>query len=126
MRLISLLLLALVLSSPAMAQEHRGWSHGGGDMHHHDWHGGWHNPSQDVTSAVLGGIIGGAISNWFSPAPVVIVQPPPPPVVIVQPAPSRPEPWSAEWMDYCNSTYRSFDAHTGYFMGFDGVPHFCR
>ncbi len=47
--------------------------------------------------------------------------------------PSRPayygggmEPWTGEWYRYCSSRYRSFDARTGTFMGYDGRRHFCQ
>lgn len=66
-------------------------------------------------TAVIGGVIGGVIGNWFRPAP--------PPVVVVKPG---PQPWSPEWMDYCQDTYRTFDAKTGFYTGYDGQPHFCR
>ncbi len=31
-----------------------------------------------------------------------------------------PPPWSPDWYDYCAQRYRSFNARTGYFMGYDG------
>jgi hypothetical protein len=53
------------------------------------------------------------------------VQPAP---VYVQPAPTyyAVQPWSPEWYSYCGSKYRSFNASTGYFLGYDGEYHFCR
>lgn len=35
------------------------------------------------------------------------------------------EPWSQEWYRYCSMRYRSFDARTGTFRGYDGRDHFC-
>ncbi|MFP1632323.1 BA14K family protein [Zhengella sp. ZM62] len=35
------------------------------------------------------------------------------------------EPWSREWYRYCENRYRSFDAGSGTFMGYDGKRHFC-
>jgi hypothetical protein len=35
------------------------------------------------------------------------------------------EPWSPEWYRYCEDRYRSFDARTGTFRGYDGRDHFC-
>lgn len=35
------------------------------------------------------------------------------------------EPWSQAWMQYCRATYRSFDARTGTYRGYDGQRHFC-
>ena len=36
------------------------------------------------------------------------------------------EPWSREWYRYCSTRYRSFDARSGTFMGYDGRRHFCQ
>lgn len=78
-----------------------------------------------------GAILGGALSQpryaapyYYEPAPVY-VRPAP---VYVQPAPvyySR-EPWTDGWYAYCDSRYRSFNARTGYFVGYDGQYHFCQ
>jgi hypothetical protein len=35
------------------------------------------------------------------------------------------EPWSRAWYQYCVDRYRSFDARSGTFMGYDGQRHFC-
>lgn len=35
------------------------------------------------------------------------------------------EPWSAGWREWCSNRYRSFNAQTGTFRGFDGLDHFC-
>lgn len=35
------------------------------------------------------------------------------------------EPWSAAWKRYCRSKYRSFNAKSGTFLGYDGKRHFC-
>jgi hypothetical protein len=35
------------------------------------------------------------------------------------------EPWSREWFRYCSNRYRSFNADTGTFRGYDGRDHFC-
>ena len=37
-----------------------------------------------------------------------------------------PPPWTPEWYTYCAQRYRSFNAHTGYFRGYDGLPYFCQ
>ena len=91
---------------------------GGGGGHSPGW---GHGPSG---GEVIGGlIIGNAISNWlFPPRPIVVVAAPPPP----EPVREGPAPWTSEWYDYCNGKYKSFDAKTGYFTGYDGVQHFCR
>lgn len=36
-----------------------------------------------------------------------------------------PEPWTAEWRRYCEQRYRSFNAITGTYRGYDGKDHFC-
>jgi BA14K-like protein len=35
------------------------------------------------------------------------------------------EPWSREWFRYCSNRYRSFNADTGTYRGYDGRDHFC-
>lgn len=35
------------------------------------------------------------------------------------------EPWSAEWANWCDNKYRSFNRSTGTFRGYDGLDHFC-
>jgi hypothetical protein len=36
------------------------------------------------------------------------------------------QPWTPEWYAYCRAKYRSFNPSTGYYLGYDGVYHFCR
>lgn len=76
----------------------------------------------------VGAIIGGAIANSHNNPPVVH-----------RPAPNirqydRPrvvngggsfEPWTKSWFRYCSNKYRSFNASTGTFRGYDGRDHFC-
>ncbi len=35
------------------------------------------------------------------------------------------EPWSPGWREWCSNRYRSFNARTGTYRGFDGLDHFC-
>lgn len=35
------------------------------------------------------------------------------------------EPWTPEWADWCRANYRSFNASTGTYRGYDGLDHFC-
>lgn len=35
------------------------------------------------------------------------------------------EPWTREWREWCDNRYRSFNASTGTFRGYDGKDHFC-
>lgn len=92
-----------------------GWGRGRGD--------GWGRGrgGYDPSVAIVGGILGGFIGNVFAPKPepqVVVVQAP-------APAPEGPAPWTPDWYNYCNAKYRSFDARTGYFTGYDGIQRFC-
>ncbi|MEO1745817.1 MAG: BA14K family protein, partial [Pseudomonadota bacterium] len=49
------------------------------------------------------------------------------------PAPAAPsvvqysslEPWTPGWYRWCDNRYRSFNAETGTFRGYDGRDHFC-
>jgi hypothetical protein len=65
-------------------------------------------------------IIGGAIANSNNPR-----------VIYRQPAAPRAvsggsyEPWSRSWYRYCSNKYRSFNASTGTYRGYDGRDHFC-
>ena len=38
---------------------------------------------------------------------------------------SLTEPWTPAWLSYCRSKFRSFNASSGTFLGFDGKRHFC-
>jgi hypothetical protein len=35
------------------------------------------------------------------------------------------EPWTPGWREWCSNRYRSFNARTGTFRGYDGLDHFC-
>lgn len=35
------------------------------------------------------------------------------------------EPWTPGWREWCSNRYRSFNAQSGTFRGFDGLDHFC-
>jgi len=35
------------------------------------------------------------------------------------------EPWTPGWAQWCDNKYRSFNANTGTFRGYDGRDHFC-
>ncbi len=85
--------------------------------------------------ALLGGVAGFAVGTIFGNAtaqpryyapPPVYVAPPPPPVVY-QPVPVyyAPAPWTPDWYAYCARKYRSFDPHSGTYLGFDGYRRLC-
>ena len=118
--LIALVLSCALVSSASAQHWHGNAGHGWGGGF--GYHGGWdYRGSDGVGSGFLGGIIGGAIGSIFAPAPVIVEQAP----VIVQPAPAL-VPWSPQWYTYCAQRYRTFDAHSGMFIGFDGKPYFCQ
>jgi hypothetical protein len=93
------------LSLPGTAEAGRGWGgHGWGG---HGYYGGrgWGGPGYWGAGLIglgVGAAIGSALAGYGPPA------------------------WSPEWYDYCGQRYRSFNARTGYFMGYDGQPHFCQ
>lgn len=35
------------------------------------------------------------------------------------------EPWTQAWYSYCTQRFRSFDAKSGTYLGYDGKRHFC-
>ena len=92
-----------------------------GHRHHH--HG-------DALAAGIFGFAAGAILSsalapryYYQPAPVYSSAP-----VIYGPTSAYyapPEPWTPEWYSYCSTRYQSFDAQSGYFLGYDGYYHFC-
>jgi BA14K-like protein len=96
--------------------------------HHHNGAG---LAAAGIFGLAAGALLGSALAQpryyrSYEPAPVYIAPPPPP--VYYQPSPAyyaRPDPWTPEWYQYCEQRYRSFDARTGYFLGFDGSYHFC-
>jgi len=47
------------------------------------------------------------------------------PEVITFNEPRTLEPWTPGWREWCQNRYRSFNASTGTFRGYDGLDHFC-
>ncbi len=110
--------------------------------HAEDWrrHRRHHDRSDSVALGALGlatgVIIGGAIANsqpryqervyidpepeYYEPRPVYRRRP-----VVVQESYGSLEPWSPAWYRYCSQRYRSFDADSGTFRGYDGRDYFC-
>jgi hypothetical protein len=93
-----------------------------------------------------GVIVGSAIASqpqrrvYVEPAPVSVYDepeyyvddyppPPPPRRTVYQERRVQytygVEPWTPEWYDYCAARYRSFNARTGTYVGYDGMSHFC-
>lgn len=78
----------------------------------------------------VGAAIGGAIANSHN-SPRVIHRPAP---RVRDYYPDQPravrsggsfEPWTQSWLRYCTNKYRSFNASTGTYRGYDGRDHFC-
>ncbi|KPB02942.1 BA14K family protein [Ahrensia marina] len=106
------------------------------------------NRDGDVAAGVILGIVGGVILNevvrgsqqptYVRPQPQYRapsynnsnVYPPAPrksqPRVVQYDNGYRSlEPWTAGWYEYCDDRYRSFNAKTGTYRGYDGKDHFC-
>lgn len=122
------------------SSRHHNWKHnnyrGGRDYYrgkHYPRHGYRDHRNNDDAIALgiiglgVGAIIGGAIANSNNN-----------PQVIHRPAPVRDydrprvvngggsfEPWTESWFRYCSNRYRSFNASTGTYRGYDGLDHFC-
>lgn len=47
------------------------------------------------------------------------------PRIITYNDPQSLEPWTPGWRAWCEQNYRSFNANTGTFRGYDGLDHFC-
>ncbi|SOE13945.1 BA14K-like protein [Hoeflea halophila] len=89
---------------------------------HHTYH--HHNNSDAIALGIIGlgaaAIIGGAIANSNNPR-VIYRQPSAPRAV----SGGTYEPWSRSWYRYCSKRFRSFNAATGTYRGYDGRDHFC-
>ncbi|WOC16943.1 BA14K family protein [Pseudochrobactrum sp. MP213Fo] len=129
------------------------WSHNNGGWNNNNgwrgrdrnWNRDWdrrdrrNNRNDAIAAGVLGlaagAIIAGAISQ---PQPQPVYREPiynAPPPVYYPPTPARGnynrnyqgsfQPWSREWYNWCSQRYRSFNAQSGTFRGYDGQNHFC-
>ena len=98
---------AAALALPAPAEAGRGYNHG---------HGG-----SSWGAGLLGFGIGAIVGSALAPREVYVEEP-----AYYGPAAYGPPPWTPEWYTYCAQRYRSFNARTGYFRGYDGVPYFCQ
>lgn len=121
------------LSLPVTAEAGHGWGgpgwHGGGYWGPRGGYwgprGGYWGPGWGWGAGAAGLAVGAAIGAALAPPPVVVAPPPPAPVAYGG-AYVAPPPWTPEWYTYCKQQYRSFNARTGYFTGYDGLPHFCQ
>lgn len=87
-----------------------------------------------IIAGVGGLIIGSAIANsnkqrrYVTPRPTYnhnTYPAAPAPVQRKTVTYSSLEPWSQGWYQYCDNRYRSFNAKTGTYRGYDGRDHFC-
>ncbi len=116
--------------SPASADDWR-WR-----RHHRDR--GGDALAAGVVGLAAGAIIAGALSQpryrepayyddydpYYEPRPRYVVRPRPVVRQYYRYA-GAIEPWSPEWYSYCSNRYRSFNARSGTFTGYDGLQHFC-
>jgi hypothetical protein len=100
---------ALTLSAPAEAG------------HYYRGHGG-----SNWGAGLLGFGIGAIVGSALTPREVYVepdydyYEP------VAGPVGYGPPPWTPAWYTYCKQRYRSFNAKTGYFTGYDGLPYFCQ
>jgi hypothetical protein len=78
-----------------------------------------------VGAGLVGFGIGAVVGSALAPREVYVVPAPPPPAYYGPVAYGVP-PWTPDWYMYCAHRYRNFNPHTGYFVGPDGQPYFCR
>ena len=95
-----------VLSRASPAEAYRGWGCG--------WGCGW---GAGLVGFGVGALVGSTIAPRFYG---------PPPPAVYGPAAYGPPAWTPAWYTYCAQRYRSFNPHTGYFIGYDGQPYFCQ
>jgi hypothetical protein len=105
--------------------------------HHRHHHSNGDALAAGVLGLAAGAIIGGALASpppdYYEPRYVVREPTYYEPRYVVRRAPVRQyyrsgyglEPWTRAWYEYCSDRYRSFDARTGTFTGYDGEQHFC-
>lgn len=140
---------ALTAVSPAFAD---GWRRDYGPRPIERRHHGGDAAALGVIGLATGLIVGSAIANSretsgpvYEPYPVDPYRRSAPPPRVYDdadegyyPAPPAPrrynagayqvetlEPWSQGWYRYCANRYRSFDASSGTYAGYDGNRHFC-
>jgi hypothetical protein len=73
-----------------------------------------------VGAGLIGFGIGAVVGSALAPREVYVVPPP------AYYGPAAYGPWTPDWYTYCAQRYPNFNPHTGYFVGPDGQPYFCR
>lgn len=147
-RIVKTAVLSLALGATTLAALPANAGDWAGDWRWHDY--GYHHRHHNgdavaagIVGLAAGALIGGALASQPPPPdygyyddgyydrPAYVVRRSP----IVRPAPVRDypivsyrggiEPWTRDWYDYCSDRYRTFNARTGTFTGYDGEQHFC-
>ena len=77
-------------------------------------------------AGLIGFGIGAIVGSALAPREVYVVPDYDYEPAYYGPAAYGPPPWTPEWYTYCAQRYRSFNARTGYFRGYDGLPYFCQ
>lgn len=143
--LLSLAAASIALAPVAQASAHERWNKHRHPRHHKPVIVEKHDSGELIAAGIiglaLGAIIAGAANtpdddyvhhpvrprpdrDYFPPRPGVVAGEP---EVVYYDGPEATsfEPWSEGWYRYCTDRYRSFDAQSGTFMGYDGKRHFC-
>ncbi len=115
---------ALSFATAADAGPRRGWGpgpyHGPVVVHRH-------NNGGAVAAGIIGGLAVGTILGSALSAPRYAAPPAYGAVPVYDAVPVYgPAPWSPDWYAYCASKYRSFDAASGTYLGYDGRRHLCQ
>lgn len=130
---LTLSLGAMSLAGPAQADRLHG-RYGGWNGH---WNGcgyrcGWHNGHGDAVAAgflgfAAGTIFGGAVARpyYYGPGPYYYGPGPYYPAAAPGYAPGGPDQTQA-WLIHCQRKYKSFDAQSGTYLGYDGERHVCQ
>ena len=127
----------LTLAVPAEAGQGRGYGRGGGwngggryvqnNYYGGGYRGGYRHGGGDALAAGIIGLgVGAIVGSALTPQTVYVAPPPPPPAPVYAPVAYGPPAWTPDWYTYCYSRYRTFNARTGTFVGYDGYEHFCR
>jgi hypothetical protein len=87
------------------------------------WHG--HGGGWGWGAGLAGFGVGALVGSALAPREVY-VEPDDDYEPVAGPVGYGPPPWTPEWYTYCKQRHRSFNAHTGYFTGYDGQPYFCQ
>ncbi|EXL04390.1 BA14K family protein [Aquamicrobium defluvii] len=125
---------AATMLSALPAAEARDWRrHGyhGQNYHHHHKRSNGDAVAAGVIGLAAGALLGSALASqprYYEPEPTYVIREPRPARTYYRDNYYRAtyEPWSPEWYRYCSDRYRSFDARTGTFLGYDGQRHFCQ